>query len=179
MTRPSPGGSLFVCTSRCAGTARPFAGSSRTLLARPAPPLVTSSANRLLISNRGSDNASTSEHSADVAELTATITCPACGHVATETMPTDRCQYFYECPSCKVVLKPKRGDCCVYCSYADRPCPSVQDGTLRDAAGSGCLRRAYVRRAGLRPGHQAGDFRARSRPAKPPLRSDPVRGFRP
>ncbi|HRU57597.1 MAG TPA: GDCCVxC domain-containing (seleno)protein, partial [Bacteroidales bacterium] len=28
------------------------------------------------------------------------ITCPVCGHQATETMPTDSCQFFYECKKC-------------------------------------------------------------------------------
>jgi hypothetical protein len=32
-------------------------------------------------------------------------------------MPEDSCQFFYECEKCKTVLKPKQGDCCVYCSY--------------------------------------------------------------
>ena len=31
------------------------------------------------------------------AELTSVITCPECGHQKTETMPTDSCQYFYDC----------------------------------------------------------------------------------
>jgi hypothetical protein len=43
-----------------------------------------------------------------------------------ETMPTDACQYVYDCPACGAVLKPKPGDCCVFCSYADTPCPPVQ-----------------------------------------------------
>jgi hypothetical protein len=55
-----------------------------------------------------------------------TITCPRCGHRATETMPTDACQYLYECPSCGAVLKPEQGDCCVFCSYGDVACPPVQ-----------------------------------------------------
>ena len=58
--------------------------------------------------------------------LQSTITCPNCGHSKTETMPTDACAFFYECENCKTVLKPKEGDCCVYCSYADVPCPSIQ-----------------------------------------------------
>jgi hypothetical protein len=57
---------------------------------------------------------------------TAAITCPRCGHRAVETMPEDACQYFYDCRGCGDVLKPKPGDCCVFCSYADRPCPPVQ-----------------------------------------------------
>jgi hypothetical protein len=43
-------------------------------------------------------------------------------------MPTDACQWFYDCKGCGAVLKPKPGDCCVYCSYADRPCPPIQAG---------------------------------------------------
>ena len=58
--------------------------------------------------------------------LNATVTCPHCKANAAETMPTNRCQFFYECPNCHTVLRPKPGDCCVYCSYADRPCPSAQ-----------------------------------------------------
>ena len=60
--------------------------------------------------------------------LSATITCPECGLVAREEMPTDACQYFYDCKGCGAVLKPLRGDCCVFCSYADTPCPPVQSG---------------------------------------------------
>jgi hypothetical protein len=55
-----------------------------------------------------------------------TLTCPVCGRQASETMPTDSCQYFYECTGCKTLLKPKAGDCCVFCSYGDMPCPSIQ-----------------------------------------------------
>lgn len=59
-------------------------------------------------------------------KYTSVITCPACGHSQKEQMPTDACQYFYECGSCKEVLKPLLGDCCVYCSYGTVPCPPVQ-----------------------------------------------------
>jgi hypothetical protein len=59
--------------------------------------------------------------------LQTTITCPICAHRAAETMPTDACQYFYDCKGCGAILKHKPGDCCVFCSYADRPCPPVQE----------------------------------------------------
>jgi predicted ferric reductase len=59
-------------------------------------------------------------------ELESTITCPNCGHKKKEIMPTDACQFFYECESCKKVLKPNKGDCCVYCSYGTVKCPSMQ-----------------------------------------------------
>jgi len=55
-----------------------------------------------------------------------TITCPECGHQKKETMPTDACQWFYECESCHALLKPLEGDCCVFCSYGDVPCPPIQ-----------------------------------------------------
>ncbi len=55
-----------------------------------------------------------------------TITCPHCGHHQSARMPTDACLYFLDCASCGVTLKPKAGDCCVFCSYGDVPCPPVQ-----------------------------------------------------
>ena len=57
-----------------------------------------------------------------------TITCPDCGTAKTETMPTDACQYFYECTGCGTLLRPKPGDCCVFCSYGSVPCPPIQAG---------------------------------------------------
>lgn len=59
-------------------------------------------------------------------ELTSTLVCPACGHAKAETMPTDHCLYFYDCAACGTRLKPKQGDCCVFCSYGDVPCPPIQ-----------------------------------------------------
>jgi hypothetical protein len=54
------------------------------------------------------------------------ITCPHCGASKAEVMPTDACQFFYECSGCKILLRPKQGDCCVFCSYGSVPCPPVQ-----------------------------------------------------
>lgn len=70
-------------------------------------------------------------------KLTSTITCPLCGHQSTEIMPTDACQFFYDCKGCGEVLRPKDGDCCVYCSYGDVPCPPIQE-SLESGKGSGC-----------------------------------------
>jgi len=58
--------------------------------------------------------------------LQSTITCPECGHSKEETMPSNACQFFYECENCKNVLKPNKGDCCVYCSYGTVACPPIQ-----------------------------------------------------
>jgi len=55
-----------------------------------------------------------------------TITCPKCGHQAAEEMPTNACQFFYDCKGCGERLRPNAGDCCVFCSYGSVPCPPVQ-----------------------------------------------------
>lgn len=57
--------------------------------------------------------------------LKSEITCPNCGHKKVEEMPTNACQFFYECENCKTVLKPKESDCCVYCSFGTVPCPPM------------------------------------------------------
>ncbi|WP_127347356.1 GDCCVxC domain-containing (seleno)protein [Pseudidiomarina mangrovi] len=60
--------------------------------------------------------------------LQSEITCPHCGYQKTETMPTDACQYFYDCEFCKRVLEPNAGDCCVFCSFGSIKCPPIQEG---------------------------------------------------
>ena len=60
--------------------------------------------------------------------LRSTIECPQCGYRSEETMPTDACQFFYDCKGCSGRLKPKPGDCCVFCSYGSVPCPPMQSG---------------------------------------------------
>jgi hypothetical protein len=68
--------------------------------------------------------------------LESLLTCPICGHTETLIMPAEACQWFYECPACKTLLKPKPGDCCVFCSYGSVPCPPVQQAQAR--GGTGC-----------------------------------------
>ncbi|MEE9252051.1 MAG: GDCCVxC domain-containing (seleno)protein [Thermodesulfobacteriota bacterium] len=62
--------------------------------------------------------------------LESVINCPQCGFEKEETMPTDACLRFYECTSCKTLLKPKEGDCCVFCSYGTVECPPKQKGKV-------------------------------------------------
>ncbi|MFE3868864.1 GDCCVxC domain-containing (seleno)protein [Flavobacterium sp. LS2P90] len=62
-------------------------------------------------------------------ELKSTITCPNCGHKKAEIMPTNACEFFYECENCKTRLRPLEGDCCVYCSYGTVKCPPIQVGS--------------------------------------------------
>ena len=58
--------------------------------------------------------------------LESTLTCPECGFARREAMPTDACQFYYQCTRCTALLKPKPGDCCVFCSYGSVKCPPMQ-----------------------------------------------------
>jgi hypothetical protein len=53
-----------------------------------------------------------------------TITCPICGHAAIELIPVNTWLYFYEGLGCGVLLRARRGDCCVFFSYSENRCPS-------------------------------------------------------
>lgn len=71
-------------------------------------------------------------------QATSTLTCPECGGRSTNVMPTDACQFFYDCPRCAAVLRPLKGDCCVYCSYGDVPCPPIQEAKRTGASRNCC-----------------------------------------
>ncbi|MES2048052.1 MAG: GDCCVxC domain-containing (seleno)protein [Pseudomonadota bacterium] len=62
--------------------------------------------------------------------LRSKLTCPHCGTVREEIMPTDACMFFYECTGCHAVLRPKPGDCCVFCSFGSVKCPPIQESSL-------------------------------------------------
>ncbi len=70
--------------------------------------------------------------------LSSIITCPHCGGQESEVMPTDACQFFYDCKGCGAVLRPLPGDCCVFCSYGSAPCPPVQAARDSGAASECC-----------------------------------------
>jgi hypothetical protein len=59
--------------------------------------------------------------------LESVITCPHCATAKSETMPTDACQFFSTCTGCGATLRPKSGNCCVFCSYGSVPCPPISD----------------------------------------------------
>lgn len=61
-------------------------------------------------------------------QLKSVITCPQCDFRKEEEMPTDSCVFFYECESCRKLLKPVAGDCCVFCSFGTVKCPPKQAG---------------------------------------------------
>jgi hypothetical protein len=52
------------------------------------------------------------------------ITCPQCAVRTEEEIPADACLFFWACPACGAVVRPLEGDCCVFCSYGSRPCPT-------------------------------------------------------
>jgi hypothetical protein len=60
-------------------------------------------------------------------KLQSTIRCTICGQQKTEEMPVNACRFFFDCESCGARLKPKEGDCCVFCSYGDVLCPPMQE----------------------------------------------------
>ena len=51
------------------------------------------------------------------------LTCPECVRAQDVELPSDHCQYFYDRLHCRAVTRPKEGDDCVFCSYADKVCP--------------------------------------------------------
>ncbi|MFX0182480.1 MAG: GDCCVxC domain-containing (seleno)protein [Candidatus Hodarchaeota archaeon] len=54
------------------------------------------------------------------------LTCPKCGFSEKLMMPADQCVILHKCNSCQSVLQPEAGECCVFCSYGDTPCPPMQ-----------------------------------------------------
>lgn len=58
--------------------------------------------------------------------LDSTMTCPGCDARSTERMPADACLFFWICTACGLRVKPKDGDCCVFCSYGSTACPPKQ-----------------------------------------------------
>jgi hypothetical protein len=61
--------------------------------------------------------------------LLATLTCPdpRCQHQQQVLMPTTFCLLSYTCEACSMTHARKSGDCCVFCSYAEKLCPSMQE----------------------------------------------------
>lgn len=61
--------------------------------------------------------------------LASELRCPHCGDVKAMTMPADACVFFHECASCHTLIRPRQGDCCVFCSYGTVACPPMQEGS--------------------------------------------------
>lgn len=71
---------------------------------------------------------------------TCELTCPRCGAHHVEEMPVDACIYFFECTACGAMLKPRAGDCCVFCSYGSVPCPPIQAARAEGNTDAACCR---------------------------------------
>ncbi|ARN81313.1 GDCCVxC domain-containing (seleno)protein [Methylocystis bryophila] len=54
------------------------------------------------------------------------LTCPACGFQESLAMPDDACVIRHACAFCGAEMRPRPGDCCVFCSYGDVACPPKQ-----------------------------------------------------
>jgi hypothetical protein len=67
---------------------------------------------------------------AAISILQSMLTCPTCGHTTLEEMPLDSCRFFHECVRCHTLMRPKAGDCCVFCSYGSVKCAPVQSQGL-------------------------------------------------
>lgn len=66
------------------------------------------------------------------------LTCPECENSVELEMPSDACLFFYECESCKTLLRPLPGDCCVFCSYGSVKCPPIQEARALGTESSCC-----------------------------------------
>ncbi|HKX52583.1 MAG TPA: GDCCVxC domain-containing (seleno)protein [Nitrosospira sp.] len=71
--------------------------------------------------------------------LESKLTCPNCGYAKHEIMPIEACQFYYECEGCKVLLRPRPGDCCVFCSFGSVKCPPVQVQACCSSSGESVL----------------------------------------
>ncbi|MGV3707376.1 MAG: GDCCVxC domain-containing (seleno)protein [Gemmatimonas sp.] len=73
--------------------------------------------------------------------LDSRLTCPFCGFAETLSMSTNACTFYHVCASCQLVLRPKPGHCCVFCSFGTVPCPPVQ----ADATRANCCTTGHAR----------------------------------
>jgi len=62
----------------------------------------------------------------DLKKQQSTITCPYCKASEVLEVPQGSSQHLYRCRSCHNILKPKSGDCCIFCSFGDADCSSAE-----------------------------------------------------
>lgn len=56
----------------------------------------------------------------------ARLRCPGCGRILAEQMPSEGQVLHTICFSCGTGVPAPEGTCCVYCAFADNPCPDEQ-----------------------------------------------------
>ncbi|WP_305848903.1 GDCCVxC domain-containing (seleno)protein [Polynucleobacter sp. AP-Ainpum-60-G11] len=59
-------------------------------------------------------------------EFHSTITCPFCLQSETLGIPVGGSQHLYRCRACNAILRPKSGDCCIFCSFGNIDCSSSE-----------------------------------------------------
>jgi hypothetical protein len=64
-------------------------------------------------------------------EIEAKLTCPHCNKTYEVEMPLNYCRILFNCDACNQDIIPKEGDCCIFCSYADKKCPPLQIGEIK------------------------------------------------
>ena len=52
----------------------------------------------------------------------ALLKCPFCSFIQEVVIPKNMCLEFYICKSCKKIITPSSGNCCVICAYSDKTC---------------------------------------------------------
>lgn len=61
-----------------------------------------------------------------IVRLHSTLRCPFCGSTEELPMPENACVVLHTCICCGRKLRPEPGNCCVFCSYGNVPCPPIQ-----------------------------------------------------
>jgi len=56
-----------------------------------------------------------------------TLICPKCSHEETHRLHDNLSPFSYHCAQCKLKVKIAKGDCCIYCRFADIPCLKAQE----------------------------------------------------
>ncbi|MFX1512627.1 MAG: GDCCVxC domain-containing (seleno)protein [Promethearchaeota archaeon] len=54
------------------------------------------------------------------------LKCSNCGFVEIMAIPMGSCVIRHQCNKFETMLTPEVGDSCVYCSYGDTRCPTMQ-----------------------------------------------------
>jgi len=111
------------------------AGVVGTVVSAAACPACFSALRHEPLRNRPGAHMTHGEVSSSGVILSSVLTCPHCSYTKREDMPVDACQFFYECGNCKALLRPKPGDCCVFCSFGSVKCPPIQ--VQRQCCGDG------------------------------------------
>lgn len=60
-------------------------------------------------------------------KLIGELTCPLCGNKQKMEIPKISCLHSYQCEKCEVIVKAQK-ECCVFCEYGDKKCPTAHKG---------------------------------------------------